>query len=106
MPATKTSPHLWSPSGETLHTDFVVALYDVITADNSDAQIPNESETETPLCLVFEWMEHDLRAVPSDHYQENSNLPKVIAKSVLSALALLKTEYGAIHTGEHLSLPM
>lgn len=47
-------------------------------------------------------MDHDLRSVPSHQFRENSNLPKIIAKSVLSALAILKTEYNAIHSGESL----
>ncbi len=50
--------------------------------------------------MVFEWMEHDLRTVPSNQFRQNSRLPKIIAKSVLLALALLKTQYGAVHTGE------
>lgn len=83
---------------------YIRALSDVVTIDNGDAQILNDSETETSLYLVVEWMENDLRTVPSDRYRENSSLPKVIARSVLSALALLKTEYNAIHTGECLSL--
>jgi hypothetical protein len=38
--------------------------------------------------------------VPSDKFRENSILPKIIARSVLSTLALLNTQYNAIHTGE------
>ncbi len=85
---------------------YIRALYDVVEASNSDAPpapVFNESETEGPFCMVFEWMEHDLRTVPSARYRKDSNLPKVIAKSVLSALALIKTEYGGMHTGESLS---
>lgn len=52
--------------------------------------------------MVFEWMEHDLRTVPSNQFRQNSDLPKIIAKSVLSALVLLKTQYSAVHTGEYI----
>ena len=75
-------------------------LYDVIGPDGEDAQNESISRTGDPLCMVFEWMEHELRTVPSDQFRQNSNLPKIIAKSVLLALALLKTQYGAVHTGE------
>ncbi len=49
--------------------------------------------------MVFEWVGHDLRTLPSDQFRENSNHPRIIAISVLSALAFRKTQYGAIHTG-------
>jgi hypothetical protein len=48
-----------------------------------------------------EWMENDLAGVASDDFRENSDLPVIIAKSVLSALAILKTQYKGIHTGEY-----
>ena len=81
---------------------YIRTLYDVIGPGRDDAKVDNAT-TEDPLCMVFEWMDHDLRTVPSDQYRRNSNLPKIIAKSVLSALALLKTQYGAVHTGKRLS---
>lgn len=84
-------------------SQYIRVLLDVVGAGDNDTQVFNESEIEGPLCMVFEWMEHDLRAVPSERYRKDSNLPKVIAKSVLSALALLKTQHGAIHTGESVS---
>lgn len=83
---------------------FIRTMYDIVGPDGDDARVERASMTDDPPCMVFEWMEHDLRAVPSDQFRQNSDLPKVIAKSVLSALALLKSEYGAIHTGEHIAL--
>lgn len=77
---------------------YIRSLIDIIP-DSDDA--PGEdasSATETPP-LVFEWMEQDLRTVPSEKFRETSNLPKLIAKSVLSALALLKSRYNGIHSG-------
>lgn len=79
---------------------YIRTLYDVVGPDEDVAQVDSESMTEDPPCMVFEWMEHDLRTVPSDQFRQNSNLPKIIAKSVLSALVILKTQYGAVHTGE------
>lgn len=81
---------------------YIRSLYDVVGPDGDDVQVKNTSTTEDPLCMVFEWMEHDLRTVPSDQFRQNSNLPKIIAKSVLSALALLKSQANAVHTGERL----
>jgi serine/threonine protein kinase len=83
---------------------YVRALYDVIGPDEGDAQVFSTSETDDPVCMVFEWMDHDLRTVSSDQFRQHSNLPKVIAKSVLSALALFKAEYNGIHTGKRISL--
>jgi hypothetical protein len=79
------------------------ALYDVIGPDEGDAQVFSTSETDDPACMVFEWMDHDLRTVSSEQFRQHSNLPKVIAKSVLSALALFKAEYNGIHTGKCVS---
>lgn len=75
------------------------ALQDLILEEDV-TQEGNASRTEYPCCMVFEWMDYDLRSVPSDKFRENSILPKIIARSVLSTLALLNTQYNAIHTGE------
>jgi hypothetical protein len=75
-------------------------LHDVVGPDGDGIRAKSTSRTEDPPCLVFEWMEHDLRTVSPDQFRQNSNLPKIIAKSVLLALVLLKTQYGAVHTGE------
>ena len=48
-------------------------------------------------CLIFEWMDHTLWRLPSAPYRSNSVLPRIIARSVLSALALLKRDFDAIH---------
>jgi hypothetical protein len=77
------------------------ALHDLVL-EGDVAQEDNTSVAKYPYYMVFEWMDHDLRAVPSDKFRENSILPKFIARSVLSTLALLKTQYNAIHTGEWL----
>ena len=79
---------------------YIRTLVDIIGPKGVDTQVDNEFTMKESLCLVFEWMEQDLRTLPSDQFRENSNLPKIIAKSVLSALALLQNQYNAIHTGE------
>lgn len=81
---------------------YIRTLHDVVGPDEDDVPVENETTTEDPLCMVFEWMEHDLRTVPSEHFRQNSNLPKIITHSAMSALALLKSQYSAIHTGERL----
>ena len=78
---------------------YIRTLYDVIGQDQDGAQGDDISATDDPPCMVFEWMEHDLRIVTSDPFRDHSNLPKIIAKSILSALAVLKTQFNAIHTG-------
>jgi len=80
---------------------YIRTLYDVVGPDGDDAQVESASMTEDPPCMVFEWMEHDLRTVPSDQFRQNSDLPKIIARSVLSALVLLKTQHSAVHTGKY-----
>ena len=83
---------------------YLRTLYDVVGPGDS-AQGDTTSTTGDPLCLVFEWMKHDLRTVPSNKFRENSIIPKIIAKSILSALAFLKKEFNAIHTGGCFSSP-
>lgn len=83
---------------------YLRSLYDIVGPGDS-ARGDTTSTTGDPLCLVFEWMEHDLRTVPSDNFRENSILPKIIAKSILSALAFLKSQCSAIHTGGFFSSP-
>jgi hypothetical protein len=65
---------------------YIRTLCDVVESYRDEA---GGSATDYPICMVFEWIEHDLRKLPSDQFRENSNLPRVIAKSVLSTLALL-----------------
>ena len=73
-----------------------------ILQSNSDLRNNLQQADETdaaPPGMIFGWMEHDLWQVPSPRFRQNSVLPKVISRSVLSALALLKTQYDAVHTG-------
>lgn len=80
---------------------YIRKQYDILKGDPYSGEDPPQAdETATaPSGMVFEWMEHDLWHVPSERFRQNSTLPKVICRSVLSALALLKTQYDAIHTG-------
>jgi hypothetical protein len=41
-------------------------------------------------CLILEWMDTDLWHVPPKQFRNNSKLPKVICRSVLSALAIFR----------------
>lgn len=80
---------------------YIRTLLDVVPSGAADALGRENGSviTEDPY-LVFELMDCDLRTVPSDEFRENSDLPKLVAKSVLSALVLLHNQYGAAHTGE------
>jgi hypothetical protein len=69
---------------------YIRTLCDVVKPYRDETQVGDASTTDYPLCMVFEWMEHDLWTLPSDQFRENSNLPRAIAKSVLSALAFSK----------------
>ena len=77
---------------------YIRSLIDIIPNSDDAREESSFSATENPH-LVFEWMEQDLRTVPSDEFRDNSKLPKLIAKSVLSGLALLKDRFNAVHTG-------
>lgn len=78
------------------------SLYDVIGPDGEAAQVDETLTNQDPLCLVLEWMEQDLRTLSCDQFRKNSNVPKIVARSVLAALVVLKTQYNAVHTGGHL----
>jgi hypothetical protein len=67
------------------------ALRDVIGFDSQ--------KSFEPQCMVFEWMDQDLRTVPYSGFRSNSELPRVIARSVLERLTFLKETYGAFHSG-------
>ena len=60
--------------------------------DQMDGTADSENQ-----CMTFEWMDNFLWQIPSAPYRSDSELPNVIARSVLSALALLKRELDAIH---------
>ncbi|KAI9700119.1 MAG: hypothetical protein M1836_002653 [Candelina mexicana] len=47
-----------------------------------------------PRCMVFEWMDTDLWQLPSEPFRSGSKLPKMIAKSILQALAVFQESKG------------
>lgn len=77
---------------------YVRSMYEAIGRfeDNSPEQQRN-SITQNPLYLVFEWMDTDLRSVLPHNFRSDSDLPRLVSKSVLSALDLFK-EYRTTHT--------
>ena len=80
---------------------YIRCQYDILECDppSSEDPPPADVTATAPPGMVFECMDHDLWQVPSERFRQNSVLPKVISRSVLSALALLKTQYDAIYTG-------
>ncbi|KAJ9226789.1 hypothetical protein DTO027B5_1875 [Paecilomyces variotii] len=76
---------------------YIRQLCDVISPGSEELSTEKADSAVNSLCLVFEWMDHDLRTVPSFEFRSNSDLPKIISKAVLSALALL-SQLNAVHT--------
>jgi hypothetical protein len=68
-------------------------LYDTVRS--------NEDQHNSP-CLVFEWMDLDLRLVPANRFRGDPRLPRVVSNAVLSALKLFKM-LNAVHTGNRSS---
>ena len=91
-------------SHEVSHSPHIQASLDVIGSDKNDV-MTDVMQDDVPLCMVFEWMEQDLRSLPSEPFRQNSSVPKVIAKSILSALADLKTPWNCVHTGKAIRGP-
>jgi hypothetical protein len=71
---------------------FIRTMYEVVGPIEA-----NECSTQ-PGCLVFEYMDTVLRKVPSNLFRD-SNLPKGISKSVLSALEVMRAQH-KVHTGK------
>jgi hypothetical protein len=67
---------------------YIRALCDVVQSQPQDE----------PSCLIFEWMDHDLRGVTAPEFRSNTKLPQAVSRGVLSALSVLKT-LNAVHTG-------
>lgn len=56
-----------------------------------------EDPAPQPQCMVFEWMDTDLWQLPSGPFRSGSKLPKIVAKSVLGALAVFH-DLNGVHT--------
>ncbi|KAF1963553.1 kinase-like protein [Byssothecium circinans] len=67
---------------------YIRALHDTV---------PPIENPNGPLCLVFEWMDHDLRSVPADKFRGDPRLPRIVSRAVLSALQIFKT-INAVHS--------
>jgi serine/threonine protein kinase len=72
---------------------YIRTLYDTVPS--------NEDQHNSP-CLVFEWMDLDLRSVPANRFRGDPRLPRVVSNAVLSALKLFKM-LNAVHTGNRSS---
>lgn len=80
---------------------YIRSLHDVIGPDEDATTTGSDSTSDGDFsCLVLEWMEHDLRTVPLDRFRRNPNILRIIAKSILMALSMIKEQYNGIHTGE------
>lgn len=59
-----------------------------------DVEINDDSQQQY---MVFEWMDTDLWQLPSERFRSGSQLPRIIAKSVLQALAVFQ-DLDGVHT--------
>jgi serine/threonine protein kinase len=74
---------------------FIRKMYEGI-GNIEDIDNPIASD---PPCLVFEWMDTELRSIPSSQFR-SGELPKQVARSVLSALEVFYF-MDAVHTGSY-----
>jgi hypothetical protein len=66
--------------------------------------VPSSQNQDNPSSLVFEWMNRNLADLPAGYFRAVQYLPKIVARSVLSALEVFKT-LNAIHAGWSRSSP-
>ena len=52
---------------------------------------------QQPQCMVFEWMDTDLWQLSSKPFRSGSELPRIVARSILEALVVFDSEEG-VHT--------
>lgn len=76
---------------------YIRTLYDTVGSFEGNVR---PDSTENQPCLVLEWMETDLRSLSSYQYRDGSCLPKLVSKSVLSALDIFRRN-NTIHTGRY-----
>lgn len=79
-----------------------VAASQYIRALCDTVQLGSSVEAD-PAYLVFEWMDHDLKAVTAPEFRGKAGLPRAVSRAVLEALSVLK-RLGAVHTGRWLTL--
>lgn len=64
---------------------YIRALLDLAGFDESETYT---SDASRPQCMVFEWMDTDLWQLRSEGFRSGSQLPRIVATSVLEALAV------------------
>lgn len=77
-------------------TPYIRKRLDLIGHDD-DLVSNDDVDDEHTQCMVFEWMDATLWDLTSEHYRFDSQLPRVVTKSVLQALATT-ADLDAIHT--------
>src|SRR4051794_31328138 len=78
---------------------YIRTLYDVVGPFEGEIR-QDDAAAGDSLCLIFEWMETDLRSLSSHQYRVDSRLPKTVSKSVLSALDIFR-RYNIINTDKY-----
>lgn len=78
--------------GSIAQSPHIRSLLEVIDHDE-----PTADTSQQPSCMIFEWMDSDLWQIPSNPFRTGSQLPRVIARSVLNALTVFDCD-GGVHT--------
>lgn len=76
---------------------YVRRMYEAIGFSNGQGENSSSNSVHSP-CLILEWLDTDLWHVSSKAFRNNAELPKLICRSVLSALATFG-KHGKAHTG-------
>jgi hypothetical protein len=76
---------------EITSSPYIRTLYDTVQSYENQRD---------PSCLIFEWMDLDLRSVPANRFRGDPRLPRVVSKAVLSGLKLFKM-LNVVHTGNY-----
>ncbi|KAH7333301.1 kinase-like domain-containing protein, partial [Rhexocercosporidium sp. MPI-PUGE-AT-0058] len=72
---------------------FVRSMIDLVGHDEPSPPTGHQQ----PKCMVFEWMDTDLWQLPASPFRSGSELPRIVARFVLEALAVFDYEDG-VHT--------
>lgn len=72
---------------------FILSLYDIIGGPEGCSS----TSSDTPPCLVLEWMDYTLADIPSKAHRKDSALIRAIVEAGLLAITTLANE-GLVHT--------
>jgi hypothetical protein len=83
---------------------YIRQMYEAIGLPQEQSKTSISSGLQPP-CLILEWMDTDLWHVPSKPFRNDAELPKIVCRSVLSALEIFRKQ-GKTHTGLFCTIPL